>query len=160
MSYYGRAGGLASDVPATNILSLWAKVGTSGQVATFRRTGLTAGYQVTAGTTFYICKISITLSDAPSAANAIGIGYADNDVGMDTATARTNPVAIYGDAEGTTVTGIGGILFNPNGSVSGSLINSLNDHVFIKAGAASKYMYMKHVGGANIVGVLIHGIEI
>lgn len=88
-----RAGGFVTDNPA-DILALWGKIATSGNVTHLRQAHTTTGYQVTAGKTLYLVRLYIT--STITNISSIKLGYADNDVGLDTATARTNGVMALG----------------------------------------------------------------
>lgn len=153
--------GFATDT-ITDVICLWARFSTSGNVSTYRRSGATSGYQVTSGKTFYITKI-IVACDAASENYAIPIGYADNDVGMNTTTARTNPVAVLGDPEQTTLaSGAGGVVINPTvNSNQMPAVNAAFSSVVIKSAISQKYLYSKFIGSATatMMGLIIFGFE-
>src|SRR5512146_3447610 len=96
-----KAGAFATDT-ITDLIPLYAKFTTTGNVSHLRPAWSTSGYQVTAGKTLYIVRIKI---EANGNGFYLKMGYADNDVGYDTATARTNGVM----ALGTDDTGANGI---------------------------------------------------
>jgi hypothetical protein len=109
-----RTGEYVSDV-ITDVIQLWGKISASGNVTHFRAPFSTAGYQVTAGKTLYIVKMRPIGENNPT---WIKLGYADNDVGLDTTTARTNPVMAIG-VDGTAKDGWYTDI--PNGSGLGDL---------------------------------------
>lgn len=84
-----------TDVPNLIILSMY--IGGSGNFTTGRKANGTAGYQVTAGKTYTIGAIRgyLMLASAGTTIQS-GIGYADNDIGLDQNTTPTNPVYAYG----------------------------------------------------------------
>lgn len=90
-----RAGGSAADL-VTATFFLWGKVETAGNVTHLRKEGTTVGYQVTSGKTLYMVNMRIQPVEIGTPACQLKMGYADNDVGLDTATARTNPVMAFG----------------------------------------------------------------
>lgn len=161
-----RSGGFVTDTPS-DFINLWGQVATSGQVATFRASGTTSGYQVTASKQFYICKIVVTLGDDTGNNYVFGLGYADNDCGLDTATARTNPVPILGRPEDGSTAGIGGIAFDGTGTtVPQSLphtgLEGYRDIIW-KGAPSGKYMYMRLLAGSVAstgVCVTITGFEV
>lgn len=145
-----RAGGLAFDI-AADIFGLWGRITTSGNVCHFRKAASTAGYQVTAGKTLYIAKLRVF----PSGETTIEIsfcakiGYADNDVGLNTTTARTNPVMAIG-TDSLTADGMG---FLMDEQVSPQAADDLEYTVeaIIPIAAAGKFPFLraiKNVAGA------------
>ena len=90
-----RVGGFASDNPDDFIL-LMVHWNTTGVVSTFRKSGTSAGYQVTANKSFYICKINIMESNNNVTAQAIALGYSDTDHGFYSVVARTNHAVVLG----------------------------------------------------------------
>lgn len=157
-----RVGGIATDNPS-DIVNLWAKVATSGQVSTFRKAGTTSGYATTTGKQFYVSHITITIGDNLGSNYGVAFGYADNDVGMDTTTARTNPVALRGDPEQTSVSSLGGTAFDGLGGllVGSEGATSTSDSIW-KGAPSQKYLYMKCIGtsipGSGVC-VILSGFE-
>lgn len=155
-----RVGGFATDTPS-DVINLWAKVFTSGNVSTFRKAGTTSGYQTTTGKQFYITQITITVGDDSSSNITCSLGYADNDVGIDSSTARTNPVALMGDPEQTTQSTVGGIAFDGTPALASFEGARFSYSTIWKGAPSQKYLYMKSI---NQVGtgtcVLISGFEI
>lgn len=79
-------------VDITNLKMMVASTATTGNVCTFRQGGST-GYQVTTGKTLTLKAYKAEASSVTAAAGSLFfLFYADNDVGMDTTTARTNQV--------------------------------------------------------------------
>lgn len=103
-----RLGGMATDT-VSDLIFLWGQVTTSANVTHFRKAFTTAGYQVTSGKTLYVARARILRGGNTSSTICVKFGYADNDVGMDTATARTNPVMAWGIDD----TSNNGYIFNP-----------------------------------------------
>lgn len=95
MTQFFRSGGFGADA-ITDFIFLWGKVTTTGNVTHLRKHFATAGYQVTAGKTLYLVKFRVFPMAAGDQVNNVKVGYADNDVGLDTTTARTNPVMAFG----------------------------------------------------------------
>lgn len=147
MSNYYKIGPVASTDPAL-YLGFWCVVTASGNVTHLRKMGTTVGHQVTAGKSLYIVKIDLPLG-APSGSFGF-LGYADNDVGLDTATARVTPVSILGDPEaalgGFAVGAMTGTPQNPNG-----LFGPI---------PATKYPYFRvTLGMVGAVNLIVWGIE-
>lgn len=156
-----RFGGAVTDT-ITDCIFLSGKITTSGNVCTLRKAFATSGYQVTAGKTLYATKISF--GDMNNAtARSYAFGYADNDVGVDTATARTNPVPVIGLPEaGTTVASNGGFIYNP--AVTAGMTSGLQwfpmDNIIIPLAIGGKYPYFRGVTDANCVSVLVWALEL
>lgn len=155
-----RAGGFITDTPS-DIIALYGQVSANGNGSHLRRVGSTSGYQITAAKTFYICRVSLT-ADGAASTYAIALGYADNDIGFDTTTARTNPVTLIGNSEGTGYLSIGG--WNGQGNVDGSREPGQlhNGIIPLPLAAATKYLYFRSANntGANPHGLLILGFEV
>jgi len=94
MTDFFRFGALADDV-ITGAIQLWGKITASGNVTHLRKNFTAVGYQVTAGKVLYLVRIVATPS-LGGALSHVKVGYADNDVGLDTVTARTSPVMAWG----------------------------------------------------------------
>lgn len=104
-----------------------------------------AQYQVTAGKTFQAFGFYLH-SDAATGAQTFEIGYADTAlIAVDTATAPTTPVSVWGP--GTSVT---------NGMRLTTLTNWYSLPFRIPA---SKYAYFR-VGAAMVVSMVVIGIEV
>lgn len=130
-----RAGGFVSDNPA-DILTLWGKIATTGNVTHLRQAHTTTGYQVTAGKTLYLVRLA-TWSNITNI-SAIKLGYADNDVGLDTATARTNGVMALG-LDDTAENG-----YYPNQGLPTTTPMVIDD-LFWKLAAAQKFPFIRAV---------------
>lgn len=74
----------------TTLKVLHASVSTDTRASTFRAEGATAGYPVTTAKTLTIAAINIYNISGNN--GKWRFGYADNDVGFDSATALTNPI--------------------------------------------------------------------
>jgi len=115
MTQFFRSGGLASDVLA-DFINLWGKISAEDNVTHLRKNFTTVGYQVTAGKTLYLVKLVTFINTAGANFGGTKIGYADNDVGLDTTTARTSPVMAFGedstDDQGWPTPGFGSSLVN------------------------------------------------
>ena len=136
-----RTGDVASDT-LTDFIMLYGFIATDGNVTHLRQPFLTSGYQVSAGKTLYVARITIEATGNPGWWK---MGYADNDVGYNTATARTNGVM----AIGTDDTGNNGRLIVPSnysGATAG--IYGVPDQMrFLwKLGIAGKYPFLRRVG--------------
>lgn len=158
-----RAGAFATDT-LSDIISLNGYLDGSGELATLRRMGSTSGYQVTTGKIFYVASVQIFRIGSSSASFALGFGYADNDIGFASTTARTNPVAMLGDPEQTTYQTVRGLLFEES-SANTSLqfsMDGLNRMAPWKLGVANKYMYYKMMGSAAFSSrtLIVSGFEV
>ncbi len=158
-----RVGGFATDDP-DDFIQLSATFDDSADVSTFRKAGASAGYQITSNLKFYICKIAITSTSGNASDDAIALGFADNDVGISTTTARTNPVDVIGEPENTTIGTIGG--FGYNASITGLLAEANNAgnplcFLAIPANATGKFLYGKYIGASvNNPSMHITGFEL
>jgi hypothetical protein len=157
-----RIGAFATDT-VTDIINLQGFTTTTGNLCTLRKSGVTSGYQVTAGKTFYAAKIIIMQSDNTAIVNGVSFGYADNDIGQDTTTARTNPVAMIGNPEGGSTIAAWGIVGNPSYPnspwQSPASLNNVNGTIY-KLSIAAKYMYFKAFTNTGLMSVLVTGFEI
>jgi len=79
----------------TNLIILYGLVSTAGRHTTLRLPNASSGYQVTSGKTFKIEAIFASTSSA--SAGPVMPFYGDTDVGLDSASAPTNPVYIGGN---------------------------------------------------------------
>jgi len=75
---------------------LYGKQGTNAG-CTFRALGASSGYQVTAGKTLRVLAL-IGISNSATGTIGMLLAQSDNDIGLDSATALTNPVYISGSA--------------------------------------------------------------
>jgi len=141
-----RAGGFFTDTPA-DIIELWGAVGTDNNVSHLRRPHLTAGYQVTAGKTLHLVKLVIRGTGAGAGVQYLKMGYADNDVGLDTATARTAPVMAFGLDD----TADNGLPFLFLAASSGVAIDPQSaDSAFVwKLAIAAKFPFLR-MAGTNV----------
>jgi hypothetical protein len=96
---------------------------------------------------------------------SISLGYADNDVGIDTTTARTNPVDVWGSPESATAPLAGGIMYNHATTAATAVavidrfMGSLSQ-TLMKAAASQKYMYMKVFQNAAGLAVTLQCVEL
>lgn len=155
-----KAGAFATDTPS-NIICLFGKITTSANVCTLRKLGAAAGYQVSTGKTFYCSQLLFTIQNPVSALESFALGYADNDCGVDTTNARTNPVSVIGTPEaGTTPLLINGFGFDPgqvNNLSEGRYWNPVTA-VFPWA-PASKYPYIRSTTDGNPITFIVWGFE-
>lgn len=70
--------------------------------ATFRKTNGSAGYEVPVGKSFRVMAWEYNNQDQ-NVADGLALCYTDNDVGINTSTAFTNPVWLGGDASAAAV---------------------------------------------------------
>lgn len=141
-----RTGAFATDT-ATDIITLWGFVTATQNVSTLRKVGATSGYQVTSGKTFYICRMKLFMTS--NVVVQVPLGYADNDVGMDTTTARTNPVAVFGNPEVSN--GTGGLSGLGSVSIAQTSNDDLSLHdIILPVAAATKYFYVRPNGTVNL----------
>lgn len=147
---------------ATDEIVLHALLTTSGNVSTLRAVGATSGYQITSAKRFVITKIDILFGNASNVEFALALGYADNDVGMSTTTARTNPVALIGAPEGGSLATTGGFCTNPSSAaVNDQMREACAGSIVLPLAAAGKYLYVRQFGGtASVMSVIIRGREV
>jgi len=149
-----KAGDTVLDTLST-MLFFFGHVSTSGNVSHLRIPHTTVAYQVTAGKTLYIAKIKVnSLAANPQ---SLKLGYADNDVGYDTATARTNPVMAFGvddaNANGLVVSSLPTVSVGTEGAGHGY-------NVLWKAAIATKYPFFRLVGTSPAHTVMFWGWEV
>jgi hypothetical protein len=141
-----RAGAFGTDV-ITDFIVLWGKVSVDNNVTHLRKFHATSGYQVTAGKTLHLVKLRYSFDFSSTFSVALKMGYADNDVGLDTATARTNPVMAFG-LDDTSKNGITEVV--SYGS-AGMVVDGLKDadHAFVgPLSVASKFPFARVNSGA------------
>jgi hypothetical protein len=141
-------------VPAafTDIIMLQAFIGTDGNVSHLRLPFSTSGYQVTAGKSLYMAKVQERGSSTGTA--YWKFGYCDNDVGFNTATARTNAVMSMGVDD----TGSNG--WNTISVTSSSLAYALPNEFLWKIAIASKFPFVRRVGAAPAQGLFLWCFEL
>lgn len=154
-----RVGGFATDT-VSDIINLWASAATLN-FGTFRKSGATSGYQVAAGKQFWICQVMVMYGDDTGSDVTAAIGYADNDVGMSTTTARTNPVPLIGNPEGS-YQSMGGLVFDGTPAINNSDGARVTFNGIWKGAPGSKYMYFQNVQGTAGTGVsvMMTGFEV
>lgn len=102
-----RIGGYATDIRPPDVICLWGLVTTDGNVTHLRQNFTTVGYQVSSGKTLVLIKYRLNSVDITTAIFlSVKFGYADNDVGLDSATARTSAVMAMG-IDDTNLNGLG-----------------------------------------------------
>ena len=142
MVQHFRAGGFFTDTIG-DILFMWGQIGTEDNVTHLRREFLAAGYQVTAAKTLYLAKLQIAVPGTGSGLPFI-LGYADNDVGLDTATARTAPVMAIGIDD----TADNGLMAVQSGVED--VLDAFSDKgMVIRLAAAAKFPFFR-IGGASV----------
>lgn len=130
-------------VDITNLICVGATVygiGVAARYSTLRAPFGTAGYQVTAGKTFRILAVRLQNLVSGTGATNCGWGYADNDVGLSTATVPTTPVAAN-------------ILPGPDRNITGTSTVGGKFNV-----PAQKYMYVLSDGGDS--NLSLYGYEV
>jgi len=133
----------------TNLIVLQAQNTTTSHWGTFRKPNSTSGYQVTSGKTLHILGAqSSIIVDGGAGGNATVL-YGDTDVGIDSASAPTNPIYPYG----TVAVSISGSI--PLNLAPGVYPQSLNFDV-----PATKYpaLYVP-AGTGQQVQITIYGYE-
>lgn len=135
----------------TDLFMLQAFIGTDGNVSHLRLPFSTAGYQVTAGKTLYVAKFQERGIGNPGWWK---FGYADNDVGFNTTTARTNPVMSIG-VDGTATDG----LHNVPVSYTGAALIVPQDFLW-KLSIAAKYPFVRRVGATPTNALFLWCFEI
>lgn len=124
----------------TNLICLVGVVNGATLVNSSMRVPLgTSGRAVTSGKTFRVVAVSIMVSVAGSAI----LGYCDNDVGMGTGTAQTNPVYVGNS-------GMGAI---------GGAVNTLVTRAIQYDVPAGKYLSCSNGGGVTVGNIYIYGYE-
>jgi hypothetical protein len=146
-----RSGEVAVDT-LTDIIPLYGFIATDGNVTHLRLAHTTAGYQVTAGKTLYMVRMIVT---GTGVAGWWKLGYADNDVGYNTATARTNGVMALGIDD----TGTNGMHHPPESIVSIGLPQNIQTFVW-KLAIATKYPFLRRVGAAPNDTVMLWCVEL
>jgi len=137
-----RSGEVAVDL-LTDLIPLYGFIATDGNVTHLRLAHTTVGYQVTAGKTLYLVRMLVM---GTGVAGWWKLGYADNDVGYNTATARTNPVM----ALGTDDTGLNGIYRQPDSILS----------MIWKLSIAAKFPFLRRVGATPNDTVILLCVEL
>lgn len=132
-----RSGDVAVDA-LTDIIPLFGFISTDGNVTHLRAPHTTVGYQVTAGKALYLVRMIVV---GTGVNGWWKLGYADNDVGYNTVTARTNPIM----AMGTDDTGNNGMLRPADSLASVGLPQNLQTMVW-KLAIATKYPFVRRVG--------------
>ena len=78
-----------------NLMVLFGFVSTN-DYCTLRKSGIASGYQAPVGKKFQCLAAKTITQDNNAASQALTVGYADNDVGLNTATVPTNRIGPYG----------------------------------------------------------------
>lgn len=117
---------------------------------TFRLPNTTAGYQVPASKKFVVMAIVVKIFESTAAASTIGmrLQYSDNDVGLQTSTALTNAVAVFGSNQASSF----GTLANT------SLSSQFQEAVYFEVPAA-KYLTGINIS-AKVASALVYGYEV
>lgn len=149
-----KVGALATDTIG-DVIFLWGKVSTAGNVTHLRTNFSTSGYQTTSGKTLYLAKLLVHASTNASNNDYVKIGYADNDVGFDTTTARTNPVMSFGVDD----TNANGFIYNLSLEFSGSSRTPLGQNKglndIIPIAASTKYPFIRYASSGSMSAVSI-----
>lgn len=146
-----KAGDIAADL-LTDFIMLFGFIATDGNVTHLRQPFTTVGYQVTAGKTLYITRMRVLAQTNPGWWK---LGYADNDVGFNTATARTNPVMAIGIDD----TGNNGVNM-ASASNATSLAPYDTPSMLWKLSIAGKFPFLRRVGAVPNDTVMLWCVEI
>ncbi|MDE2099297.1 MAG: hypothetical protein KGL39_18735 [Patescibacteria group bacterium] len=146
-----RSGDIAVDT-VTDLIQLYGFIATDGNVSHLRLPFTTSGYQVTAGKTLYLVRMMVLGSGANGWWK---LGYADNDVGYNTATARTNPIM----AIGTDDTNNNGMLRPAESFATVGLPQNLQTMIW-KLAIATKYPFVRRVGATPNDTVMLWCVEL
>jgi len=146
-----RSGDLAFDA-VTDLIPLYGFIATDGNVTHLRPAHSTSGYQVTAGKTLYIARIKVY---GTGFSGWWKFGYADNDVGFNTATARTNGVMALGLDD----TGLNGILILESNLTTVSNPTT-QDNFLWNLSIAQKFPFIRRVGASPNQTIVVWGFEI
>lgn len=120
------------------------------QNATLRNFTGTAGYQVTAGKTLQIQAVEWQTNSYFTTGHSVFVLQTDNDVGLNTATAFTNPVYPFGNSTDT----FGGLnVCNDTGTIRSQKVYRFNV-------AAGKYVSMVNAAGSVNTEVTVFGYEV
>lgn len=146
-----RSGDIAVDT-LTDLIQLYGFISTDGNVTHLRLPHTTTGYQVTGGKTLYIVRMMVL---GTGAAGWWKLGYADNDVGYNTATARTNPVM----AIGTDDTNNNGMIRPPENFATVGLPQNIQTMIW-KLSIAAKFPFLRRVGATPNDTVMLWCVEL
>jgi hypothetical protein len=133
----------------STLITLVTAIQTANRSGTFRLTNGSSGYPVTASKTLTVSAMSV-ISTNQVAGNSAGVasfGYADNDVGVNSATALTTPV-YYGGSALIGLAPVGEPSFGGEFQYSVKLV--------VPAG---KYPFAVQDGSANILVIHAYGYE-
>lgn len=129
----------------TNLIMLvCANQNTNG--CTFRKPGSSTGYLVPVGKTFKAQALQLNVTVGASN-SLMSVGYADNDVGVNTSTAPTNPVYAAGNS-------LASGFFNLN--LTGAPLQVVLPDFLIPA---QKYIYQVASGGTATYATVLFGYE-
>lgn len=146
-----RSGDVAVDT-LTDIISLYGFIGTDGNVSHLRLPHTTSGYQVTAGKTLYLVRMMVLGSGVNGWWK---LGYCDNDVGLNSATARTNPIMAIGNDD----TSNNGMLRPAESLATTGLPQNLQTMVW-KFAIAQKFPFVRRVGATPNDTVMFWCVEV
>lgn len=146
-----KSGEVAVDF-VTDVIQLYGFIATDGNVTHLRRPHTTVGYQVTPAKDLYVVRMVVLGTGAPGWWK---MGYADNDVGYNTTTARTNAVM----AIGTDDTNNNGMLRPPENYATVGLPQNLQTMLW-KLAVATKYPFLRRVGATPNDTVMLWCVEL
>lgn len=132
----------------TNLIPVYGFTEGTNTNSTFRKANTASSYAPSAVT--YVIKAVQIMNMDGSQNTFISLGYCDNDLGQDSATAPTNPV--YWFTNSTTVCNIG-----PTTTNTPSLVNQIPINFTVPAG---KFPFYKGAGGAQVERVILFGYEV
>ena len=146
-----KSGEIVTDL-TTDLIQLYGFIATDGNVSHLRPPHSTSGYQVTSGKTLYIARMKVT---GTGASGWWKFGYADNDVGLNTNTARTNGIMALG-VDDTNNNGI--LILESN---LATVTNPANQDNFLwKLAVATKYPFLRRVGATPNQSIMIWAFEL
>jgi hypothetical protein len=140
------AGRVFTDL-SSNLIILGGGNATDNNVTTARKSDATSGYAVTASKTLEIWAGKANVVTTVAGGNLI-LGYADNDVGQDSATAQTNPKYFGSDPNG-----YAGKIFHTQS------VGQQESNFYFRV-PAGKYTNLQQNGGAAISAWRLYGYEV
>lgn len=117
---------------------------------TLRKPNGSAGYQITAGKTYQIHAAKFWSSVLSTVNASVFLAQGDTDLGLDSASAITNPVYPFGQSTTTT-----GIFTTTNNT---GIVVSEQDFRFNVA--AGKYVNIANSGGGQLMSLMTYGYEV
>lgn len=129
----------------TTLIVLYGSVATTTRYTTLRKPGATSGYQVTTGKTMTIRAAKINYI-TPTGSPTINFLYGDTDVGINSASAPTNPVYLGGDSSSSC-----GVLGGTSGASSGPATYGESSPFFPVVALKYSAMFLNVTATVNIL---------